>query len=278
MVTKTVMPKQIAKMKLTPPQSFLTPPRRRARSSTPIDMKPKTTELSMSPSAPACTPRERIHMGLGRSFKAPKISPKNGTPFPFCAFSPPSAASFSSCSFTKVSAMVVTVSKRATEMKKQLLRLAHDVEDPKPDDKNSNGTGLSGFVEAVAGGVADISGEANEEDSENDEQGAGSNKGATATETPSAIVAVVADQGLNNHAGDGPTKPHKGREFVRDSEQLNVRGEEGELQGPPELNSRRNGRHHYYLPYRRRRLLLRLLHLQGGFSVNGVSLHIYIFH
>nr|GMD81874.1 hypothetical protein TEA_019755 [Ipomoea batatas] len=164
---------------------------------------------------------ERIHMGLGRSFKAPKISPKNGTPFPFCAFSPPSAASFSSCSFTKVSAMVVTVSKRATEMKKQLLRLAHDVEDPKPDDKNSNGTGLSGFVEAVAGGVADISGEANEEDSENDEQGAGGNKGATATETPSAIVAVVADQGLNNHAGDGPTKPHKGREFVRDSEQLN---------------------------------------------------------
>nr|GMD74381.1 hypothetical protein Iba_chr13aCG4730 [Ipomoea batatas]GMD77971.1 hypothetical protein Iba_chr13cCG8480 [Ipomoea batatas]GMD82046.1 hypothetical protein Iba_chr13fCG4270 [Ipomoea batatas] len=72
----------------------------------------------------------KIHMDLGRSLRAPNISPKNGN-FDFSvgnfssSGSSASSTSFdNSCSLTVLKARVVTDSSRAAEMKKQLFRLA----------------------------------------------------------------------------------------------------------------------------------------------------------
>lgn len=56
LVMSTVIARQMARMKLTIPHSLLTPPTNFPNGSTASDIKPSTTEFSMSPNAPACTP------------------------------------------------------------------------------------------------------------------------------------------------------------------------------------------------------------------------------
>lgn len=81
----------------------------------------------------------------------------------------------------------------------------------------------------VAGGHADVGGEADEEDGGGDEGGAGGDEGAAAAEAGGAAVGVVADEGLDDHAGDGPAEPDEGGPRVRDAEELDVRRQEGQL-------------------------------------------------
>nr|GMD52184.1 hypothetical protein Iba_chr11bCG9480 [Ipomoea batatas] len=73
-----------------------------------------------------------------------------------------------------------------------------DVENPEAGDENGNGTGLRAFAEGVAGGMADVGGEADEDNGN------------------------VTDEGLDDHAGDGPTEPDEGGELVLDPQQLDV--------------------------------------------------------
>nr|GMC92399.1 hypothetical protein TEA_019755 [Ipomoea batatas] len=177
LLTIMVRAKQAAKMKLTPAQSFLTPPKRRAMSSTPRDITPSTTE----------------------SLRAPNISPKNGN-FDFSvgnfssSGSSASSTSFdNSCSLTVLKARVVTDSSRAAEMKKQLF---------------SNGAWLNDFADGVAGGVADVGREANEEDGNGDEGGSGGDEGAAPAKAGGAVIAVITHHRLNNHAGNRAAEPN----------------------------------------------------------------------
>lgn len=72
---------------------------------------------------------------------------------------------------------------------------------------------------AYVGGVAD------EKHSDGDEDGTGKNEGTATAEAGFAGVAVEADDGLDDHAGDGAAEPNEGRPFVRDAQELNVGGQ-----------------------------------------------------
>lgn len=111
------------------------------------------------------------------------------------------------------------------------------VEDPEPDDKHGDRPRLGLPVKAVAEGVAEICGEADEEDGNGDEGGAGGDERTPTAEPGGAAVAVVADDWLDQHAGDGATEPDEGGPGVWNAEELNVRGQQGELKGPTELDS-----------------------------------------
>ena len=100
--------------------------------------------------------------------------------------------------------------------------------------------------------MTDIGGKADEEDGCGDEAGAGGDEGSAAAEARGAAVAVVADEGLDEHAGDGPTEPDECGPRVRDAQQLYVRRQQRQLQRPPELHPRRYRRHRYQLPQRAR--------------------------
>lgn len=72
-----------------------------------------------------------------------------------------------------------------------------DVEQPESDDEDGDGSGFHADGEGVAEGVANVGGEADEEDAEGEEGGAGDDEGAAATEGGGAAVAVVAYDGLD---------------------------------------------------------------------------------
>lgn len=104
-----------------------------------------------------------------------------------------------------------------------------DVEDPESDDEDTDGTGLGGLVGVVAGGHADIGCESDEEDGGGDEGGAGGDEGAAAAESAGASVGIVSDEWLDDHAGDGSTEPDEGGPGVGNTEELDVRRQEGQL-------------------------------------------------
>lgn len=58
---------------------------------------------------------------------------------------------------------------------------------------------------------------------------------------------MVADDGLDEHPGDWAAEPNEGGPSVRDAEQLDVGSEEGELQGPAELDTGSDGGNYYNL-------------------------------
>src|SRR5205807_1593493 len=103
------------------------------------------------------------------------------------------------------------------------------VEDPEPDDEDSDCAGADLLLQGVAEGMAEVGGVADQEDRDGDGDGAGGNKGTAATEAGSAAVTVVADDGLDQHAGDWAAEPDVGGPFVRDAEKLDIWGEEGKL-------------------------------------------------
>ncbi|PON58442.1 hypothetical protein PanWU01x14_166540 [Parasponia andersonii] len=111
-----------------------------------------------------------------------------------------------------------------------------DVEDPEPDHEHGDRPRLRLAVEAVAERVAEIGGEADEEDGDGDEGGAGCDEWPPAAEAGGAAVAVVAHYGLDQHAGDWAAEPDEGGPGVWNAEELNVRGQQGELQRPTELD------------------------------------------
>lgn len=97
-----------------------------------------------------------------------------------------------------------------------------DVENPKPDDKHGDG----GRPEAL--GVTkqppDVGGVSDNEDGDDDRGGAGENERPAAAEAASAFITEVADERLDEEAGNGAAEPDDARPLVRDPELLNVRG------------------------------------------------------
>lgn len=85
--------------------------------------------------------------------------------------------------------------------------------------------------------MAEVSGKADEEDGGGYEGGAGGDEGAAAAEAGGAAVAVVADDGLDEHAGDGAAEPDESGPGVGNAKELDVGGEEGKLESPPELDA-----------------------------------------
>lgn len=100
-----------------------------------------------------------------------------------------------------------------------------DVEDPESDDEDGHCAWLERFGHVVAGFVAYVGGEADEDDGDGDAAGAGGDEGASPAEGGLAVVTVVADDGLDQHAGDWAAEPDVGGPFVGDAEELDVRGE-----------------------------------------------------
>lgn len=113
-----------------------------------------------------------------------------------------------------------------------------DVEDPKADYEDSYGS------RSVGGGVAkdpaDVSGVGDDDDGDHDGDSADEDEGAAAAEAAGAAVAHVADERLDEEAGDRAAEPDDAGPLVRDAKLLDVGSEEGELQGPTELNTARH--------------------------------------
>ena len=72
--------------------------------------------------------------------------------------------------------------------------------------------------------MAEVGGVADEEDGDGDERGASDDEGTASAEAGGAAVTVVADDGLDKHAGDGAAEPDEGGPGVGDAEELDVRG------------------------------------------------------
>lgn len=81
---------------------------------------------------------------------------------------------------------------------------------------------------------------ADDQDGDGDRCGARGDEGRPAAEAAGAAVAQVADNGLNEEAGDRAAEPDEAGPHVRDAELLHVRGEQRELQGPTELDPARD--------------------------------------
>jgi len=138
-----------------------------------------------------------------------------------------------------------------------------DVQDPEADDEDGDGAWADFLGEGVAENVAEVGGVAYEKDGDGNGQGSGGDEGTAAAEAGSAAVAVVADDGLDQHAGDWAAEPDEGGPRVGNSQQLNVGGEEGELQGPAELHPCGDGCHSHDLP-EGTGIRRRSLHVKGG--------------
>ncbi|KAL4559137.1 hypothetical protein LXL04_031271 [Taraxacum kok-saghyz] len=278
-VNRTVIPKDTARRKLTPPHNRFTPPNHRAKCSMQREATPDTTEFSIRPKAPARTPRlyicpagpsptsppytslpiqsvskskngnhaiqfkqvtsNKIHIGRDISFNAPSIFPKNTSCFPSDDFS--TASGTKTSSETVARAITVMVTRSAMEIKKQ---------NPETDHKNCYGAGFRPCSDFVSGRDTNVGGVPDKEDGDGYEESSAGNKGPPATKSRGAPVAVVTDDRLNNHAGDWTTEPDEGRPGVGNTQELDVRGEEGELEGPSELDSGSDGGDHNNLPYR----------------------------
>lgn len=77
----------------------------------------------------------------------------------------------------------------------------------------------------VAEEVAEVRGITDEKDRYRYEAGPSSYEGTAATEARGASVAVVTNEGLDEHTRDGTTEPNEGSPSVRDAEKLDVRGQ-----------------------------------------------------
>lgn len=78
-----------------------------------------------------------------------------------------------------------------------------DVEDPKADDEDSYGGRSVGS--GVAEEPTDVGGEADDDDGDDDGDGAAEDERPAAAEAAGAAVAHVADERLDEEAGDGAT-------------------------------------------------------------------------
>ncbi|KAL8127440.1 hypothetical protein AgCh_014375 [Apium graveolens] len=101
--------------------------------------------------------------------------------------------------------------------------------DPESYDKHGYSSGFEVFCHIVTGFITYIGCKAYEDDGD---RNAGSTGGDVWTATAKGrltTVAVVADDGLNQHARNWAAEPDVSGPFVGDAEELNVRGEQGEL-------------------------------------------------
>ena len=103
-----------------------------------------------------------------------------------------------------------------------LQHVVGDVEDPKSDHKEDDGTRLRSFLQRVAQRVAKIGRISDEEHCYGDKDCSGHDKRPATTEAGGASVTEVADDGLNYDTRDGTTKPNEGSPFMRDAEELDI--------------------------------------------------------
>ena len=149
------------------------------------------------------------------------------------------------------------------------------IQNPKPNHEYRNRPGFDSIIEWVAGNPSDVGCVADEKHSYGNENSSSGDEGAATPEPGCAAVAVVTNQRLHNHAGDGTAEPDKSSPLVGNAEKLNVGRQQRQLQRPSELNPGGDGGHNHRFPYgggRRRGLVVlnseyrnRLGYLHGGF-------------
>ena len=110
-----------------------------------------------------------------------------------------------------------------------LQHVVRHVEDPEPDDEDGDGARAGLFGQVVAEHVAHVGGVADEEDGDGYGEGAGGDEGTAAAEARGAAVAVVAYYRLDDHPAYWAAEPDEGGPSVRDAQQLDVGGQQGEL-------------------------------------------------
>lgn len=134
-----------------------------------------------------------------------------------------------------------------------LSHVVRDVEDPKPEDEGTHRPRLGG-APPVPEQPPDVGGVADDQHGEGDRQGPGDDERPPAAEAAGAAVAHVAHQGLDDEPGQRAAEPDNAGPGVGDPQLLHVRGQQRELQRPPELDPARDRGHAEEPPERDPRL------------------------
>lgn len=132
-----------------------------------------------------------------------------------------------------------------------LRRVVADIEQPEADEVDADGAeAYLARGDVVSEEATEVGGEADGEDGGGDGGGARGYEGPAATERGGGGDAVgeVADEGLDEEAGERAAEPDEAGEGVGDAQLLHVGGQQRQLQRPAELHPARHRRRAQQLP------------------------------